>query len=50
MKRKMMILKKGILLTMVTLFSLGVFAQNITVRGNITDGSGESLVGVTVQV
>ncbi len=27
MKRKMMILKKGILLTMVTLFSLGVDLQ-----------------------
>lgn len=50
MKRKILNFKKGILLTLVTLFSLGTFAQHITVRGNITDGSGESLVGVTVQV
>lgn len=50
MKRKKINLKTGILLTIMCLFSATIFAQNITVRGNVTDGSGESLVGVTVQV
>jgi TonB-linked SusC/RagA family outer membrane protein len=31
-------------------FSLNVFAQNITIRGNITDAGGESLIGVAVRV
>ena len=50
MKSKISNLKKGILFTLVTLFSLAAFAQNVTVRGNVTDGSGESLVGATVQI
>lgn len=32
------------------LLSLGLLAQNITVRGTVTDTSGEPLIGVTVQV
>lgn len=32
------------------LFSLCLLAQNITVRGSVTDTSGEPLIGVTVQV
>ena len=32
------------------IFSLGVFAQNITVRGSVNDENGEALIGVTVQV
>jgi len=50
MKMKKTNLKKGILFTIMCLFSITIFAQNITVRGNVSDGSGESLIGVTVQV
>ena len=50
MKRKLTNLKKGILFTIMCLISSTILAQNITVRGNVTDGLGESLVGVTVQV
>ena len=50
MKIKKINLKKGILFTIMCLFSITIFAQNITVRGNVSDGSGESLIGVTVQV
>lgn len=31
-------------------YSFGVFAQNITVTGLVTDTQGESLIGVTIQV
>ena len=50
MKRKLTNLKKGILFTIMCLISSTILAQSITVRGNVTDGLGESLVGVTVQV
>lgn len=39
----------GVILLLLT-FSLNVFAQSITVRGNITDTEGEPLIGVAVQV
>ena len=50
MKQNNLNLKKGILLICLAIFSLSSFAQNISIRGNITDSSGESLIGVTVQV
>lgn len=50
MKKAITFLKKGSLLAFLCAFSFNTFAQNITVRGNIVDGTGESLVGVTVQV
>lgn len=50
MKRKNLNLKKGILFTLIWTISVCVFAQNITVRGTVTDGSGEPMIGVTVQV
>ncbi len=50
MKQKNRNLKKRILLICLAIFSLSSIAQNITVRGNITDTSGESLIGATVQV
>lgn len=50
MKQNNLNLKKGILLICLAIFSLGSIAQNITVRGHITNSSGESLIGVTVQV
>ncbi len=50
MKRKKSTLSKGILFALSWMFSLCIFAQNSTVRGVVTDNSGEPLVGVTVQV
>lgn len=50
MKRKKINLKKGILFTLLCLFTMSMSAQNISVRGTVTDGTGEALIGVTVQV
>ncbi len=36
--------------TLLWSLSVGMFAQNITVKGKVTDNSGEVLIGVTVQV
>lgn len=40
---------KGMFFLFMWSFSLSLLAQNITVRGTVTDTSGESLIGVTVQ-
>lgn len=50
MKRRISNLLKGICFTLLCTFSLSVYAQNVTVRGTVSDASGESLIGVTVQV
>lgn len=50
MKRKTINLLKGIVFMVLWTLSLGAFAQNITVRGTVTDAEGEMLTGVTVQV
>jgi len=50
MKQKIVNMKKGFLFALLCVFSFNALGQNITVRGNITDNDGESLVGVTVQV
>ncbi|SCD19755.1 SusC/RagA family [Proteiniphilum saccharofermentans] len=50
MKRKIFNLTKGILSVLIWAISVGAFAQNLTVRGTVTDQSGEALIGVTVQV
>lgn len=50
MKRKISILLRGICLTLLSTFSLVLTAQNVTLRGTVTDTKGEPLVGVTVQV
>jgi hypothetical protein len=41
---------KGILCLLLYTCSLYAFAQGVTVKGKIIDGSGEALIGVTVQV
>lgn len=41
---------KGILSLFLWIASLGIFAQNITVRGTVTDSEGEPLAGVTVLI
>lgn len=50
MKRKIFNLMKGFLLTFLWTFSLNMFAQNINIKGNITDTKGEALIGVTIRV
>ncbi|MGI6074605.1 MAG: SusC/RagA family TonB-linked outer membrane protein [Fermentimonas sp.] len=39
---------KGLFLAMLWLMSLGLSAQNITVKGTVTDGTGMSVIGATV--
>lgn len=50
MKRKISNLSKGILFIILWTFSLCIFAQNITVRGIVTDATNEPLIGVTVRI
>lgn len=50
MKKQILNLSKGILFLLLCAFSQHVFAQNVTVRGTVTDTRGELLIGVTVQV
>ncbi len=50
MKRKISNLFKRFLLTFLCASSLSVFAQDVTVKGTVSDANGESLIGVTVQV
>lgn len=47
---KKKLLKTGILSACLWILSLGAFAQNITVKGTVTDGQGESLIGVSIKV
>ena len=41
---------KGISFALLWTFTLSLFAQNITVKGTITDASNVALIGVTVQI
>lgn len=41
---------KGLLFAMMWTISLGVFAQNITVNGTVTDANNEPVIGATVMV
>lgn len=50
MKSKILNLTKGLMVTFLWLSSILMFAQNMTVKGTVTDNYGEALVGVTVQV
>lgn len=50
MKKGSSSLVQGILSIALWVSSLCTFAQNVTVRGTVTDNSGETLIGVTVQV
>ncbi len=49
MKQVILSAVKGLILLFMWVFSVGMLAQNITVKGTVTDGSGEALIGVTVQ-
>ena len=37
-----------LLLAFILMVPIGVFAQNITVKGNVTDSEGEPIIGATV--
>jgi len=50
MKKKNSNPVKGILFIVLWTFSLCIFAQNITVRGIVTDAANEPLIGVTVRI
>ena len=41
---------KGVSFALLWTFTLSLFAQNITVKGTITDASNVALIGVTVQI
>ena len=43
-------LQKGVPSALLLTFSLCIYSQNITVRGSITDTSGDPLIGVTVKI
>ncbi len=50
MREKILNLSKGIMFMLLWTFSLTVLAQNISVRGSVTDQGNEPLIGATVQV
>jgi TonB-linked SusC/RagA family outer membrane protein len=50
MKRKKPNSFKGILFIILWTFSLSIFAQNIAVKGIVTNAEGEPLIGVTVRI
>ncbi|MDO5664196.1 MAG: SusC/RagA family TonB-linked outer membrane protein [Bacteroidia bacterium] len=51
MKEKHSIIRwKGLLFAMLWALSLGVFAQNITVKGNVKDDAGLEVIGATIVV
>lgn len=50
MRKEISNLSKGILFMLLWAFSLCIFAQNITVRGLITDATNEPLIGATVKI
>jgi len=37
-----------VLLVLASMWSLGLWAQNVAVRGTVTDSNGETLIGVNV--
>lgn len=50
MRKEISNLSKGILFMSLWIFSLSIFAQNITVKGLVTDATNEPLIGVTIKV
>lgn len=50
MKNKNLFKWRGLLFTYMWIVSLGVFAQNITVTGTVTDESGLAIIGATIIV
>ena len=48
MRRKTISLLTGIMFTAFWIFPLSMFAQNITVKGLVTDAAGEALTGVAL--
>ncbi len=51
MKKRFLISKwKGFLFALLWTISFGIFAQNITVNGSVTDVTGMSVIGATIMV
>ena len=50
MKNVILNLKRGLFLMLMSIVTFGVLSQNITVNGTVKDVSGESMIGVTVQI
>lgn len=50
MRKKNSLWRKGFLFTCMWIISLGMFAQNITVRGTVTDANNEPIIGATIVV
>ncbi len=50
MKRKILSMARGVLFSLLWIFSFSALAQNITVQGTVTDKAGDLLIGVTVKV
>ena len=50
MKRKHFIKKRGLLTLIISVLTFSLFAQNITVTGNVTDDTGMTVIGATVIV
>jgi TonB-linked outer membrane protein, SusC/RagA family/TonB-dependent outer membrane receptor, SusC/RagA subfamily, signature region len=48
MKKQILNLSKGILCLLLCVFSQHVFAQNVTVKGTVTDARGDALIGVSI--
>ena len=50
MRKEISNLSKGTIFMLLWIFSLSIFAQNITVKGLVTDATNEPLIGVTIKV
>lgn len=50
MKKEKLFKWKGLLFACMWIVSIGLFAQNITVTGTVTDANNEPVIGATVRV
>lgn len=50
MKKEKLFKWKGLLFACMWIVSIGMFAQNITVSGTVTDANNEPVIGATVRV
>lgn len=49
-KKSSLVTLKLIIITVLCTFSIGVFAQNITISGSVTGSDNEPLIGATIQI
>ena len=48
MSKKMKNMRHALLFLLVTMISLSVSAQNVTVKGTVTDETGETVIGLSL--